>query len=290
MPKATFEYDALGRRIEKVDAIAGTTTRYYYDDQRVAVQTLVSGGVETDDRYFVFGNYIDEVLVMGCRFSTSWFDFYYGHDHLYSPTVLYGPIGIAVERYEYDAYGSVQILTSAFYPLASSQYGNPYIFTGRELDILEGGSLRLMYYRARTTDPQTGRFMQRDPLGINPAGRSINFFEPTGQYADGMNLYQYCQSDSVNYVDPWGLECGVVVKRFVSKGTGVSSWIDMGHEWLSAGSGSIGFWPNGAGIPGREWSVFSPDPGWRDMSIFNNCRKYVDVTLNGGCLSKSKRR
>jgi YD repeat-containing protein len=45
---ATFEYDALGRRIEKVDAIAGTTTRYYYDDQRVAVQTLVSGGTETD--------------------------------------------------------------------------------------------------------------------------------------------------------------------------------------------------------------------------------------------------
>ncbi|HOM62113.1 MAG TPA: hypothetical protein PLP49_11850 [Anaerohalosphaeraceae bacterium] len=38
---------------------------------------------------FVFGNYLDEVLVMGCRFSTSWFDFYYGRDHLYSPTGQY---------------------------------------------------------------------------------------------------------------------------------------------------------------------------------------------------------
>ena len=43
MPKMKYRYDALGRRIEKVDAIAGTTTRYYYDDQRAAAQTLVSG-------------------------------------------------------------------------------------------------------------------------------------------------------------------------------------------------------------------------------------------------------
>ena len=60
------------RRIEKVDAIAGTTTRYYYDDQRVAVQTQVAGGVETDDRYFVFGNTIDAVLVMGVTSAWAW--------------------------------------------------------------------------------------------------------------------------------------------------------------------------------------------------------------------------
>jgi YD repeat-containing protein len=42
MPEATFEYDALGRRIETVDAIAGTTTRYYYDEQRVVLRTQIS--------------------------------------------------------------------------------------------------------------------------------------------------------------------------------------------------------------------------------------------------------
>jgi len=55
--------EKLGRRIEKVDAVAGTTTRFYYDGQRIALETSVSGGTETDSRYFLFGNYIDEALV-----------------------------------------------------------------------------------------------------------------------------------------------------------------------------------------------------------------------------------
>ena len=41
---AQYACDALGRRIETVDAMAGTTTRYYDDEQRAAVQTQVAGG------------------------------------------------------------------------------------------------------------------------------------------------------------------------------------------------------------------------------------------------------
>lgn len=202
---ATFEYDALGRRIEKVDTIAGITKRYYYDDQRVAVQTQVVGAAETDQRYFVFGNYIDEVLVMR-NLTGSPAETYYAHDHLYSPVALFDDTGTVVERYEYDAYGQVQILTSAFYPLTSSQHGNPYTFTGRELDTLDTGDLRLMYYRARTYDPQTGRFMQRDPLGINPAGSFRNQFNVQRQYSDGANIYEYVKSLPILNTDAFGLQ------------------------------------------------------------------------------------
>jgi len=59
----------------------------------VAVQTQVSGGVETDVRYFVFGNYLDEVLVSVIPAQAPNQDLYYAHDHLYSPTVLYAPNG-----------------------------------------------------------------------------------------------------------------------------------------------------------------------------------------------------
>ncbi len=47
----------------------------------------------------------------------------------------------------------------------------------------------LYYYRYRDYNPQTGRFLQPDPLGQLP----------------GPNIYSYCQNNPVNWVDPWGL-------------------------------------------------------------------------------------
>ncbi len=103
------------------------TSQYPDNEQRVAVQTQVSGGVESDFRYYVFGNYIDEVLVM--HDGTD--DLYYAHDHLYSPVALFADNGTVAERYEYDAYGEVQVLSSEFLVLSSSQYGQgvKYAFT-----------------------------------------------------------------------------------------------------------------------------------------------------------------
>ncbi|MHC4906035.1 MAG: hypothetical protein ACYTEN_09470, partial [Planctomycetota bacterium] len=73
---AEYEYDALGRRIEMVawdnsTTPTSTTTRYYAacpersrgNDQRVLLETDATAA-ETDARYFVYGNYIDEVLHM----------------------------------------------------------------------------------------------------------------------------------------------------------------------------------------------------------------------------------
>ena len=53
----------------------------------------------------------------------------------------------------------------------TSRLGNPYAFTGRELD----GETLLYYYRARTYDPVQGRFKQLDPVGLS----------------GGINLYEY---------------------------------------------------------------------------------------------------
>jgi hypothetical protein len=154
-------YNALfdPKRLTAVDRTE-KTTRYDDDDQRVAVQTLVSGGAETDDRYFVFGGYIDEVLVMRNLAGTP-ADIYCAHDPLYSPVALFAANGTTADRYEGacpeynrgDAYGQAQFLTSNFYPLPSSQHANPYTFTGRERDTLDNNTLHLIYYRARAYDP-----------------------------------------------------------------------------------------------------------------------------------------
>jgi hypothetical protein len=73
---------------------------------------------------------------------------YYVHDHLYSPVALVYETGTVIERYEYDAYGSPTIWNADLTTERdSSNYGNPYLFTGRRVDILDSGSLKIQYNR-----------------------------------------------------------------------------------------------------------------------------------------------
>ena len=99
-------YDALGRRIEVVDSKAGTATLCYYNpDWQVPAEYDDANSLQ---RYFVYGNYIDEPLVMHRQSDGE--DYYYGQDHLYSTVVLLDDGGSVVERYEYDAYGTAHIM------------------------------------------------------------------------------------------------------------------------------------------------------------------------------------
>ena len=137
---------------------------------------------------------------------TLWYEmWYYAHDHLYSPVFLAGYTGVPVERYEYDAYGNCQIMDASYNPRATSNYANPYLFTGRRLDILDNGSLKLQYNRNRYYDQYTGRWLTHDPLGIMPSVREEIEFAPVTQYDDGDNLYEYVQSHPFLFFDPFGL-------------------------------------------------------------------------------------
>jgi len=90
---------------------------------------------------------------------------------------------------EYDAYGKTTILSSAYSVLSSAQYGNPYFFTGRRLDVLDNGNLLIYHHRHRTYDTYTARFLQHDPL----------------EYADGLNRYEYVRGAPTQLGDPYGL-------------------------------------------------------------------------------------
>lgn len=160
-------------------------------------------GSNNDKRYFVYGNYIDEVLVMR-RFSDSE-DYFYGHDHLCSVVAIFDDAGAVQERVEYDAYGTAHIMDASYNARATSSYDNPYTFTGRRLDELDSGNLEVMYYRHRTYDTYTARFLQHDPLGIAPDGEQANKFRAIGQYRDGLSLYEYGSADPLRFVDPSGL-------------------------------------------------------------------------------------
>jgi RHS repeat-associated protein len=208
---AEYTYDALGRRIEmkvydngEVDSV----TRYYYNNNwQVLAETDYdsTGPTETQLRDYIYGNYIDEVLIMT---DDSDAKHYYGHDHIFSVVTLIEPDGDVEERYEYDAYGKPTISNAGFtQTYDTSQFGNPYMFTSRCVDSLDSDDLQLQYNRNRYYDYHTGRWLTHDPLGIVPNGYVGNTaFIPTVQYGESRNIYEYVQSNPVLLVDARGLK------------------------------------------------------------------------------------
>lgn len=186
-----YRYDALGRRVGKVAKIADerVETRYFYDGQQIIEEQDTDGATKAT---YVYGNYIDEVLTMDRDAQ----HFYYHQNTLFSVFALTNTAGAIAEAYQYDAYGKVTVFRgpgpdgiwfTGDEPRAPfSSIGNPYTYTGRELD----SETSLLHYRARTYDPVQGRFKQRDPL----------------EYVDGMNLYEYVTSLPTFATDPLGLE------------------------------------------------------------------------------------
>jgi RHS repeat-associated protein len=182
-----YRYDALSRRVVKLASpVAATTdTRYFYDSARIieeqdaAMATLAT---------YVYGNYIDEVLTMDRGGQA----YYYHQNALWSVAAITDNAGSVAERYSYDAYGAATITNGAGVPVAPNAWGtphsaigNPWMFTGRQLDEETG----IYFYRARVYDSGKGRFLQRDPR----------------QYIDGMNLYQYVGGRPTFGLDPDGL-------------------------------------------------------------------------------------
>ncbi|MHC4867876.1 MAG: RHS repeat domain-containing protein, partial [Planctomycetota bacterium] len=199
-----FAYDALGRRIRKIDSIAGTTRLYFYNDKwQVLTETDAS---ETMKAWYAYGNYIDEVLLT-CHVNYALLTRYYVHDHLYSPAAMAAGNGTVLERYEYDAYGNPYVLEPNFAadPDGKTDWANPYYFTGRRADFLDGGKLTLQINRHRYYDYYTGRWLTHDPLGITPAAGPLNPFAIHKQYTDALNLYEYALDSPARYIDPLGL-------------------------------------------------------------------------------------
>jgi RHS repeat-associated protein len=97
------------------------------------------------------------------------------------------------ERYEYDAWGNVLgVFDGNGGSLPSSVLGLRYLFQGREYSWAvhaAWGGAGLYYFRARWYDPQTGRWLSNDPIGIS----------------GGLNQYAFCADNPVMFLDPLGL-------------------------------------------------------------------------------------
>ncbi len=170
---ARLSYDSLGRRVEKT--AGGITRRYLYDGEDI-LQEEAGGRVQS----YVHGPEVDEPLgVEGLRGRFH----YYHADGLGSIVGITDSRGKLRERFEYEAFGSIE-------------RGRPrgYAFTGREWD----AETRLYYYRARYYDPKIGRFISEDPIGFDSG-------DP--------NFYAYVENNPVSLVDPEGLQACIIIGR-----------------------------------------------------------------------------
>jgi RHS repeat-associated protein len=108
----------------------------------------------------------------------------------YSITAITDGSGVVIERYAYSAYGTPTITDASGTPRTTTAIGNRYTYTGREWD----QDLALYHCRARMYDPVGGRFVSRDPTGLE---------------GSRYGLYGFLAGYALSAVDPYGLETGV---------------------------------------------------------------------------------
>ena len=164
---------SLGRRVERNPLSVGGTqgigaTRFLYDGADV-IEDLDEGNRVIIS--YINGPGIDNKV----RQTDGNGNLYYLTDQLGSTNELTDDGGNVVEGIGYDSFGN-----------STGTSLTRYTYTGREFDSVTD----LYYYRARWYDPQVGRFISEDPIGLN----------------GGINPYAYVGNNPIGWRDPLGLQ------------------------------------------------------------------------------------
>ncbi len=162
-----YGYDALGRRTFKQGP--GKQTRFVWD-RNVIVHEIQDNHLEST---WVFNQ--DNFTPL-CKLQSG--EVYsVVPDHLGTPRELVDRYGSIVWSASYKSWGGVQETTEG-------QIDCPIRFQGQWFD----KESELHYNRFRYYDPESGRFLSGDPIGL----------------MGSLNLYLYARNP-INWVDPWGL-------------------------------------------------------------------------------------
>ncbi len=165
---AEYTYNGAGQRTKKVTQ---TETKIFHYDLRghLIAETNQTGQMLAE--YIYLG---DQLLSM---INPGELAYYFHTDHLGTPQLVTDDVGPIVWKAAYTPFGdavpSIQTVE------------NPFRFPGQYYDSETG--LHYNYYRYY--DPQTGRYVTPDPIGLE----------------GGINLFLYVAGNPVRWVDPFGL-------------------------------------------------------------------------------------
>ncbi len=168
--QSSFGYDALGNRV--LARRGSTVSRYYFDQAgKLLFEADESGTVQ---RYFFYHG--SRLVATLDRTGASYF---FHYDKNGSTIALSDSMGNVVNAYAYTPYGTLSGATESV--------DNRFKYVGGYGVMEEGDGIYFM--RNRYFSSKTGRFLQRDPIGL-AAGQS--------------NLYAYVGGNPVDHIDPSG--------------------------------------------------------------------------------------
>jgi RHS repeat-associated protein len=259
---ATYTYDALGRRTSESEG--GTTASLYYSAAGQVMEER-TGGTATNSgtvtQQYVWSLAGVNTLVCRDSFAPSSGGgggvltqrLYALQDANGNVTALVegtpgsSALGQVVERYLYDAYGSVTIYAGS-YPgldIATSAYGFRYLFQGGRRDPVTG----FYHCGCRDYDPTTQCWTQPDP----------------GGYAlSGLDLYEFVGDNPATFVDPCGLARGPSIRL-------------GGNDWIFP---PMGDHPAGDGVGGVSLGRHLHLDGNRNVRFYPQAGKIEDANGN----------
>jgi len=178
----SYTYGPLGNRITTV--ASGVTNHHLYEGAHCVADLAADGDLL---RSYQPGPGVDNWLGMTVHAGATPVVYTYLTDHLGTVHAVADASGAIVESYRYDPHGKVLgVWDGSGTPLTESAIGNRILWQGREYSWTTG----LYYFRSRYYDPQAGRFLSRDRLGIS----------------GGINLYQAFSSNPVMFSDAFGTD------------------------------------------------------------------------------------
>ena len=203
IPRASFEYDGLHRRIvrtdmkETISTSDDTDTHFYYNENwQVLTET---DGTNATAIYSYNPDYVDSVAVRmtSSHHANGESEHFFTHDALYNVTsAVDASSDTVVERYAYSPYGEATVLEANYAddPDGDSDLFNEYLYTGRRLD----STTELQINRYRYYHAAMGRWLNRDPNAyLGKYGRESGWgIEP--------NLYAYIGGRPTYSLDPSG--------------------------------------------------------------------------------------
>ena len=206
-----YTYDHDGRRISET---IGTDELHHLWDEQSAYGDIV---LEYDENDVVVATYTlaEDRIISQTRGANT---HYYLTDGQRNVRALSNSSATTTDTYRYDAYGELKD------PTGTTE--NPYLYTGQRFDSFSD----LYNLRARSYDPNVGRFLSRDtypidfnnPIELNrygyTANNPINGYDPSGNagYSENSLTLSFASAQNTPAVSFYGYTVAQMYKFFVS--------------------------------------------------------------------------